>query len=99
MKILVKRSGGYAGLEETVAEEDTTRLDAATAQRIEQLVQSLGFFNLPAVISSEGVGADLFHYEITIMQGNQQHTVSFNDDDSQSTVALKSLVETISHMG
>lgn len=98
MNISVKRSGGFAGLTENIADLDTTQLDTATAQQVEQLVQSLGFFNLPVTVSGGGIGADFFHYEITITQDDRQHTVAFDDDDSPVTAPLRRLVETLIQM-
>ena len=66
MQVSVKRSGGFAGLTEEVAAVETAQLDAAAAQQVEQLIQSVGFFDLPATISGGTIGADLFRYEITV---------------------------------
>ncbi len=98
MNISVKRSGGFAGLTENIADLDTTQLDTARAQQVEQLVQSLGFFNLPVTVSGGGIGADLFHYEITVTQGDRQHTVAFDDDDSPVTAPLRRFVESLIQM-
>ena len=82
MQVSVKRSGGFAGLTEEVAAVETAQLDAAAAQQVEQLIQSVGFFDLPATISGGTIGADLFRYEITVSEGDRQHTVTFTDDES-----------------
>ena len=98
MNISVKRSGGFAGLTENLADLDTKQIDTAAAQRVEQLVQSLEFFNLPATISGGGIGADFFHYEITVIQNDRQHTIAFDDDDSPVTAPLRRFVETLSQI-
>jgi hypothetical protein len=95
MKVSVKRSGGFAGLTEKIADLETTQLDKAAGQQVEQLVQSLGFFNLPATISGGGIGADSFHYEITVIQSGRQHTIAFDDDDSPVTAPLRRFVEAL----
>jgi len=98
MKVSVKRVGGFAGLTEEVATVDTAQLDAAAAQQVEQIIQSVGFFDLPAAISGGTIGADLFQYEITVREGDRQHTVTFTDDESPETAPLRRLVETLTQM-
>jgi hypothetical protein len=98
MEISVKRIGGFAGLTEQVAAVHTAQLGAA-AQQVEQMVQSIGFFDLPATISGGTIGADLFHYEITVSEGDRQHTVTFTDDDSPETAPLRRLVDTLTQTG
>ncbi|MBI2883566.1 MAG: hypothetical protein HYY11_06645 [Candidatus Methylomirabilis oxyfera] len=99
MEIVVKRTGGYAGLSQQIAAFNTTRLDATMAHQVEQLVQNIRFFDLPAVVSGGTIGADLFQYEITITDGERQRTVVFVDDESQQTAPLRSLVEAFSRVG
>ncbi len=99
MNISLKRSGGFAGLQENLANIDTAKLPASEAQRLEQSVQGLGFFDLPAAISAGGVGADFFRYEITVVQGERRHSVAFADDDSPATAQLRGFVETLIAMG
>jgi hypothetical protein len=98
MQVSVKRSGGFAGLTEEVAAVETAQLDAAAAQQVEQLIQSVGFFDLPATISGGTIGADLFRYEITVSEGDRQHTVTFTDDESSEIAPLRRLVETLTQM-
>jgi hypothetical protein len=98
MKIIVKKTGGYAGLSEDVANIDTsdeTKLSSAEAKNIEQMVKNMGYFDLPPVIQSETIGADLFHYEITVINGERQHTVIFDDSDSPATLTLHQLLKTL----
>jgi hypothetical protein len=95
MQVLVKRTGGFAGLTEELAQVDTKQLDMATAQQVENIVQSFGFFEQPATIVSREVGADRFSYEITVTEGDQKHTITFNDDKSPETEPLRKLVKAI----
>ena len=92
MRITVKRTGGYAGLSEVVADVDTARLDAQAAERVEQSVRGANFFNLPAEGAGEAVGADMFHYEMTASDGGKSHTVAFSDGSPVAAPLLK-LVE------
>ncbi|MCZ7627526.1 MAG: hypothetical protein FIA90_02250 [candidate division NC10 bacterium] len=95
----MKRIGGYAGLSQEIAAFSTTRLDAAVAQQVEQLVNNIRFFDLPAFVSGGVVGADLFQYEITITEGERQHTVTFVDEETPETRPLRRLVEAFIRAG
>jgi hypothetical protein len=91
MQITVKRSGGFAGLTDEFGPVDTKKIDPGTAQKIEGLVSGEQFFTLPAEIAAKSVGADLYHYEIDVIDGKQHHTVSFRDDGGPATAKLVQL--------
>ena len=93
MRITVARSGGYAGITEEPVTIETDQLDAGTKQRIEDLVNEMGFFTLPN--QAGGVGADMFRYEISVSDGDRTHMVTFVDDGSQETQSLRRLVEAV----
>ncbi len=99
MKISVKRTGGYAGLPEDLAAINTAALPVAVAQQVEQMVQEIRFFDLPAVVSGGTIGADLFNYEVTITEDDRHHTVVFVDNDSPETAPLRRLVDALIHTG
>lgn len=93
MKILLRRTGGFAGLED-LKEIDTMDMnDSAEAHNLEQVVKSIGFFDLPATVPCDTIGADLFHYEITIIDDNRQHKVAFDYDDDPKCAPLRKLVD------
>ena len=98
MKISVKQTGGFAGLSEEIAAIDTAELDAAATQQVEQMVQETGFFDLPPDMRTE-IGADLELYEVTVTEGDRQHTVTFNkdgkEDESPQVARLRRLVATL----
>ena len=99
MEITVQHRGGFAGLTEHVAAVNTAQLDAAAAQRVEHMFQSIDFFELPATISGGTVGADLRYYEITATEGQRQHSVTFPADESNpATAPLHQLVQTLTQM-
>ena len=98
MKIAVKRSGGYAGVREDVATIDTAKLTATAVEQLEQMLQGIGFFDLPAIVSPETVGADMFYYEIAVTEDHRQHTVAFYDDNSPQIAPLRKLVDTLIRM-
>jgi len=89
MTITVTRSGGFAGSSETLASVDTTRMDAGTAQRIEELIKKIRFFGLPATVSGRAVGADFLRYEVQIRDSDRQHHVAFVDDDGPETAGRR----------
>jgi hypothetical protein len=95
VKISVKRTGGFAGLSEDVVAVDTADLDAPAAQQAEQMVQGIGFFDLPSTISGGTIGADMFRYEITVTEANRQYAVAFDEDDSPETAPLRRLVDAL----
>jgi hypothetical protein len=97
MKINVKRTGGYAGLEEELASVDTSRLEPGAARRVEQLLDGAGFFDLPAAAADDAVGADMFRYEVTASDGGRQNTVSFSEG-SPSAAPLLGLVEELKRL-
>jgi hypothetical protein len=97
MKISLKRTGGYAGLEEEVAAVDTSRLEPGAARRVEGLVGSAGFFGLPAVGLDDAVGADMFRYSLTVSDGGREHTASFVEG-SLSAAPLSGLIEELKRL-
>ncbi len=90
MKISVRQTGGFAGLEYT-KEINTAQMSATEARQVEQIVRSIKFFDFPATISG-AIGADLFHYEITVIEDERRHTVAFDYDDSPQTAPLRKLL-------
>lgn len=99
MKISVRRSGGFAGLSEELVALDTANLDASAAQRAEQLVGEIRFFELPPEIAVGTIGADMFRYEVTVTDAGRQHSVGFVADDSPATARLRGLVDALTQIG
>ncbi len=95
MRISIKRTGGFAGLTEEVAQIDTKDLDTQNGAKVEQLVQKIEFFDLPATVSGGEIGADMFHYEVKIEKDALEHSVSFDYDDSVETADLRSFIDVL----
>jgi hypothetical protein len=95
LRISIKRTGGFAGLSETIAEKDTAAIPSAVAERLAGLVAASDFFALPAALPGKA-GADMHRYEITVEDGARRHTVAFVDDESPAIGPLKRLVEAAS---
>jgi hypothetical protein len=79
MQIRVTRGGGFVGLVEELAAVDTDRLDPDSAVAIERQVREIGFFELPAELGDDNVGADQFRYTITVTEAGRQHAVSYTE--------------------
>ena len=103
MRIQFERTGGVGGIRLT-AEVDTDQLQvtygASRAQRalspeeardVETLVESSGFFALPARTSSATQGADRFQYTITVESAGKRHSVQTTDEAAPA--ALRTLNE------
>ena len=80
MRISVKRSGGFAGLDERAT------VDTTNNRALEPLVRDARFFALPARLGAEGL--DFVLYEVEVVDGERRHTVTFPDDGSPETRAL-----------
>ena len=90
MRIVIRRSGGYAGGEAQTAGVDTSRLDPARAQEVEQLVlQTIA----DASERAEPIGADLPRYEITVEDEAGTRSLTFTDDGRPDGGAIKGLIE------
>jgi hypothetical protein len=87
MKISFERSGGFAGLILATA-IDTQTLSSAESEQIHQIMD-VDFFGLPKADSSSQ--PDRFHYQITVEEGDRQHTVEFGE--STMPDSLRPLVD------
>jgi hypothetical protein len=90
MRIVLKRSGGFAGISQTMS-ISTDQMPAVEAQKVTSLVQQAGFFALPPVIDSAQPGADRFQYQITVENEQGAHTVQV--DESAVPPGLQPLLD------
>jgi emfourin len=93
MRISVRRSGGFAGIEEQLGSVDTAELDASARERLERLVDEADFFAAPAVVEGD-LGADQFRYEITVEEGGRSHTVTYVGEGGRAA-DMKRLAEAV----
>jgi hypothetical protein len=91
VQISVRRSGGFAGIDEEVGSVDTASLAPDTRDELEQLVRESDFFALPPAVEGE-VGADQFRYEVTVEDGGRAHSVTFVGDQGPQVAALRRIV-------
>ncbi len=95
MKIWLRQKGGYAGITIDLVSLDTDRVPPETARTLQTAVGACGFFELPATVAGDTVGADMLTYEIAIEDGVRKHRVTFVDDDSPRTAPLRRLKDTL----
>lgn len=89
MQITFERSGGFAGMITTTT-VDTATLPPAQANQIRLLVEAANFFQLPTAIAPDNQ-PDRFQYQLTIQEGNQQHSVTVGESTMPGT--LRPLVD------
>jgi hypothetical protein len=98
MHITVTRTGGFAGLSETSVSMDTDTLASTDRERVAQALKEAGLLSMPKIAPSKPVGADMFHYQLTILDGGTQHKISFVDDGSADVKALRKLIATLKEL-
>jgi len=96
MKIQVKRSGGFAGLSDTLCDLDTANLAPTDARAIETLGRSLES-ELRAQGVAQPVGADLVKYEVTLSNGQGGRTLVIADDGSKAMEPFRRLLDDLSN--
>lgn len=88
MKIVIRASGGFAGLEASeVGQIDTRNLSPERRQRIEALIARL------ADTASEVVGADLMHYELEIEDASGRRRIAVDDTGEPGSPIQQLLAE------
>ena len=93
MMIIVRRTGGYAGLTEELVNIDTNQMTPESAARVLALVESADLFNAPTS-TDEPVGADLQQYQIDLTDGQRRHSIMFTEG-SQEGERLQQLVDSL----
>ena len=87
MTLRIKRTGGYAGIEENLASIDVSSLPEPAANQIRQQVTQLSALTAQR---PERVGADQFRYEIEIAEpGSTARTINVIDEGNPDEPALK----------
>jgi hypothetical protein len=94
MKVVVKRSGGYAGITETLADVDTANLDSASATKVEQLIRDAETA-AKTIGQAQPIGADLRKYEVTLDDGGHQRTWIIVEDGSAQVEPVRRLLESL----
>lgn len=92
MKISATASGGFAGITENYV-IDTA--DQPPPPELKNLLDAVDFLNVDSSVPQQTTGADMRHWEITLTDEKQHHTVTFIEDGSPETADWQKLVATI----
>jgi hypothetical protein len=94
MRVTLTRSGGFAGSLPPAIRLDTAALPRALARRIEELVSSADYFNLPHTLSAPARQPDRFQFTLSIAgDDGREHTVTC--DEEAASAAFLELVRTV----
>jgi hypothetical protein len=74
MHVKIQRTGGFAGIT-TTKSLDAANLSAPEIDRLERMIESAHFFELPALIPSTPQ-PDRFEYRITVERNGKKHSVT-----------------------
>ena len=94
MRIEFERTGGFAGMRVAVT-IDTATLAPEDAQKLQEQVASAKFFHLPTSLPAP-TGADSFHYQVTIEDQGQRHTVEVGEN--AASPELKALLRELTRI-
>jgi len=94
MLITVKRTGGFAGVREELGPVDTDTVQDEIREAIEAELGEVGFWDLPSEAPPHEPIRDGFDYEISIVDDDRNHSVSFDDRDGRGLLRLFCLIAT-----
>ena len=86
MRILLERSGGFAGIKKKAA-VDSESLSKDESAELQKLVDAAGVLGMPAAPDSPQ-GADQFQYNLTIESPEQKRSVVLHDPASPEVKRL-----------
>jgi hypothetical protein len=90
VKVELRRSGGFAGIEQAPVQVDTDLLPAADREALEARVRGALAEGAPEVI-----GADLPSVALEVVDGDRTHTLEWADDGGPETEGLRELADHI----
>jgi hypothetical protein len=81
MRLKLARTGGFAGLRPPPVEVDTAKLPPKVARRVESLVASASFFELPERLPAPKPQPDRFQYSLQIAhEDGREHAVTCDEE-------------------
>ncbi|MEO1089250.1 MAG: protealysin inhibitor emfourin [Pseudomonadota bacterium] len=95
MRITIHRRGGFAGIDELVADLETGALTETDREMAETAVRHLGFFGLAPTPADEMIGADMLRTELTVEDADRVHRVAYTDQSGNAAEPLRRFVERI----
>jgi chemotaxis regulatin CheY-phosphate phosphatase CheZ len=94
MTITIKRSGGFAGIEQVLAQVDTKSL---TRDQIERVKSGIARLSGLLAKKSPSAGADRFQYDVTVTEdAGAAKTMTVIDQGNPKDPALMALMDLIS---
>ncbi len=74
---------------------DTESLPPEEGKKLEEMIESSGFFDMPAKFAPPNRGADYFQYRITAKSKEKEHTVELSDPQvpEKLRMFLKSIIK------
>jgi hypothetical protein len=78
LQVRYEVTGGIDGIHEVFA-VDTAHLADTEATELRRLIEEVDFWNLPAELDDHGDIVDGFWHQVTVTEGDRQHTVSILD--------------------
>jgi Emfourin len=98
MEVTVNKTGGIAApaTDEQWGPIDTTAA-GDSGSRLEQLIGSVGFFELKSDYPPNG--PDQFAYAIQVSDGDRKHSVSYSDDSDDVPPELRQITGLMQSLG
>jgi hypothetical protein len=87
VRIILKRSGGFAGIQ-TAASLDLEKLPEKKAAEARLLIEKSKFFDLPKTVRAKRPEPDRFQFDVTIEDGDRSHTVSIAEEAASKDLKL-----------
>jgi hypothetical protein len=87
MRLLLERSGGFAGIKKTAA-VDSGSLSPQDSAELTALVDAARIFDLPAPPPGAPQGADQFQHKLTLETPERQRTIELRDTYSPEVKRL-----------
>ena len=96
MILTIRRTGGFAGVEELLGTVDAARLDAEARRRLDRQLEDLS----DLTNAYEPSSADTFRYEVEVAgPGRTRNLVSVEDEGDPEHPAFKALVALMRTLG
>src|ERR1041385_8788908 len=94
MRVTLSRSGGFAGILPPPITLDTAALPRTVSRRLEELIASVDFFNLPRTLATPTRQADRLQFTVCIAKDEgREHTVTC--DEEAAPAAFLELVRAV----
>lgn len=94
--VMLTRSGGFAGMNITLADIDTASLPPDQAQRLREMVDRAHITELPPVLA-EAPGADRLQRTLTVETANYRRSVQIGEGEAPES--LQPLLDYLNEAG